>query len=238
MSDYQLPEVWEAPQPNGRSLWQTSQQQVFALNNRLFQKGSAFQLCPSNTQWDHNHYAGGIERAGWCSYDAYRIKIKWEIGLSDFVAINPNWKFQQCWINQVTKTLVFLNQPIFSCIYGEIWANWSRQILLNWTENWPFHKTGAAPLGGGFGHFFPLCSWKIVYAINRYSGSQTPIDLLDSEIGYQTFIFMAWLYHCRYYTWSWHGLLAQDKVWDRRCEGIQAFAGFNANRPAVKRAWK
>ena len=53
-------------------------------------------------------------------YDAYRIKIGGEIQFGgDFVAINPNSKFQLCWINQAIKPFVSLNRPISSLYLGE-----------------------------------------------------------------------------------------------------------------------
>ena len=67
MSDYQLPEVWEAPSQMGGAWGGLNQPTAGARFEQTLPKGgSTFPtLYPSNTQWDQgHHYAGGIERAG------------------------------------------------------------------------------------------------------------------------------------------------------------------------------
>ena len=67
MSDYQLPEVWEAPSQMGGAWGGLNQPTAGARFEQSLPKGDQpFQLyTPSNTQWNQSdHYAGRTKRVG------------------------------------------------------------------------------------------------------------------------------------------------------------------------------
>ena len=98
MSDYQLPEVWEAPELNGRSLgWLEPTNSRIARFEQTLPKGDQpFQLytLPTPNGIKATIMLEELKELGVdAGYDAYRIKIgEGDQFGSDFVAINPNSK--------------------------------------------------------------------------------------------------------------------------------------------------
>ena len=112
MSDYQLPEVWEAPNQMGGAWGSLNQPTAGARFEQSLPKGDQpFQLytLPTPNGIKVTIMLEELKELGVdADYDAYRIKI----GDGDQFGSD----FQLCWINQERKRFGSLNQPIFSCI--------------------------------------------------------------------------------------------------------------------------
>ena len=236
MSDYQLPEVWEAPSQMGGAWGGLNQPTAGARFEQTLPKGDQpFQLytLPTPNGIKVTIMLEELRELGVdAGYDAYRIKIgEGDQFGSDFVAINPNSKIP-------ANILLYLAEK-----FGELIPvdPAKRTEVLNWL----FWQTGAAPfLGGGFGHFFHYAPEKIEYAINRFAmEAKRQLDLLDKELATKPYIAGEDYSIADIAIWSWYGRLAQDKVWDRagifldvkKYKHLQAWTEKIANRPAVKR---
>ena len=162
MSDYQLPEVWEAPNQMGGAWGSLNQPTAGARFEQSLPKGDQpFQLytLPTPNGIKVTIMLEELKELGVdAGYDAYRIKIGDgdQFG-SDFVAINPNSKIpamldqsgdQAIRVFESANILLYLAEKFGQLIPTD---PAKRTEVLNWL----FWQTGAAPfLGGGFGHFF------------------------------------------------------------------------------------
>ena len=123
MSDYQLPEVWEAPSQMGRRPGVALNQPTAGAHfEQTLPKGDQpFQLytLPTPNGIKATIMLEELKELGVdAGYDAYRIKIgEGDQFGSDFVAINPNSK-NSSHVGSIRRGKRFgsLNQPIFSCI--------------------------------------------------------------------------------------------------------------------------
>ena len=191
MSDYQLPEVWEAPSQMGGAWGGLNQPTAGARFEQSLPKGDQpFQLytLPTPNGIKATIMLEELKELGVdAGYDAYRIKIGDgdQFG-SDFVAINPNSKIpamldqsgdQAIRVFESANILLYLAEKFGQLIPTD---PAKRTEVLNWL----FWQTGAAPfLGGGFGHFFHYAPEKIEYAINRFAmEAKRQLDLLDKEL--------------------------------------------------------
>ena len=241
MSDYQLPEVWEAPSQMGGAWGGLNQPTAGARFEQSLPKGDQpFQLytLPTPNGIKATIMLEELKELGVdAGYDAYRIKIGDgdQFG-SDFVAINPNSKIpamldqsgdQAIRVFESANILLYLAEKFGKLIPTD---PAKRTEVLNWL----FWQTGAAPfLGGGFGHFFHYAPEKIEYAINRFAmEAKRQLDLLDKELATKPYIAGGGLYHCgyRHLVLVWPSRPRQGLGPSRnfpKCEGIQAFASLD-----------
>ena len=252
MSDYQLPEVWEAPSQMGGAWGGLNQPTAGARFEQTLPKGDQpFQLytLPTPNGIKATIMLEELKELGVdAGYDAYRIKIgEGDQFGSDFVAINPNSKIPAM-LDQSGEEAIRVFESANILLYlAEKFGQLIPTDLAKRTEvlNWLFWQTGAAPfLGGGFGHFFHYAPEKIEYAINRFAmEAKRQLDLLDKELATKPYIAGDDYTIADIAIWSWYGRLAQDKIWDRagvfldvkEYKHLQAWTEKIANRPAVKR---
>lgn len=252
MSDYILPEVWEAPQQMGGAWGGLNQPTAGARFEQTLPKGDKpFQVYSLGTP-------NGIkvtimleelkELGLAADYDLFRIKIGDgdQFG-SDFVSINPNSKIPAMLDLSGDEPIRVFESPSILLYLADKFEHFIPKDFTKRTEvmNWLFWQTGAAPfLGGGFGHFFHYAPEKIEYAINRFAmEAKRQLDLLDKELATKTYITGEEYTIADIAIWSWYGRLAQDKVWDRagiflnvkEYKNLQRWTDLIANRPAVKR---
>ncbi|KXT76584.1 glutathione-dependent disulfide-bond oxidoreductase [Streptococcus sp. DD12] len=254
MSEYHLPDVWQAPTAMGGAWGGLNQPTAGARFDQTLPKGTApFQVYSLGTPngIKVTLMLEELKELGLANadYDLYRIAIGDgdQFG-SDFVAINPNSKIPAM-IDQSEKkpVRVFESASIllyladkFNVFIPQDWAQ--RTEVLNWL----FWSTGAAPfLGGGFGHFFHYAPEKIGYAIDRFAmEAKRQLDLLDKELADKPYIAGSDYTIADMAIWSWYGRLAQDKIWTdagkfldvQSYKNLQAWTQRIADRPATKRA--
>ena len=255
MSDYQLPEVWEAPSQMGGTWGGLNQPTAGARFEQTLPKGDQpFQLytLPTPNGIKVTIMLEELKDLGVeAGYDAFRIKIgEGDQFGSDFVAINPNSKIPAMLDQSGDQAIRVFESANILLYLAEKFGKLIPTDLANRTEvlNWLFWQTGAAPfLGGGFGHFFHYAPEKIEYAINRFAmEAKRQLDLLDKELATKPYIAGDDYTIADIAIWSWYGRLAQYKVWDRagiflnvkEYKHLQAWTEKIANRPAVKRGLK
>ena len=252
MSDYQLPEVWEAPSQMGGAWGGLNQPTAGARFEQTLPKGDQpFQLytLPTPNGIKATIMLEELKELGVdAGYDAYRIKIgEGDQFGSDFVAINPNSKIpamldqsrdQAIRVFESANILLYLAEKFGKLIPTD---PAKRTEVLNWL----FWQTGAAPfLGGGFGHFFNYAPEKIEYPINRFTmEAKRQLDLLDKELAKKAYIAGDEYSIADIAIWSWYGQLVQDKLYPGAAEFLDAlsykhlsdWAEKIAARPAVQR---
>ena len=156
MSDYQLPEVWEAPSQMGGAWGGLNQPTAGVRFEQSLSKGDQpFQLytLPTPNGIKVTIMLEELKELGVdAGYDAYRIKIGDgdQFG-SDFVAINPNSKIpamldqsgdQAIRVFESANILLYLAEKFGQLIPAD---PAKRTEVLNWL----FWQTGAAPFLGG-----------------------------------------------------------------------------------------
>ena len=156
MSDYQLPEVWEAPSQMGGAWGGLNQPTAGARFEQTLPKGDQpFQLytLPTPNGIKATIMLEELKELGVdAGYDAYRIKIgEGDQFGSDFVAINPNSKIpamldqsgdQAIRVFESANILLYLAEKFGQLIPAD---PAKRTEVLNWL----FWQTGAAPFLGG-----------------------------------------------------------------------------------------
>lgn len=252
MSDYILPEIWEAPNQMGGAWGGLNQPTAGARFKQTLPKGDKpFQVYSLGTPngIKVTIMLEELKELGFnADYDLLKIKIsEGEQFGSDFVAINPNSKIPAMLDLSEDEPVRVFESPSILLYLADKFKTLIPQDFAQRTEvmNWLFWQTGAAPfLGGGFGHFFHYAPEKIEYAINRFAmEAKRQLDLLDKELATKRFITGDDYTIADIAIWSWYGRLAQDKIWDhagiflnvKEYKNLQRWTEEIAKRPAVKR---
>ncbi|GGE25212.1 glutathione-dependent disulfide-bond oxidoreductase [Streptococcus himalayensis] len=253
MTDYKLPEVWEAPESMdgkwgglNRPTAGSRFEQTLPVGEKPFQ---LYSLGTPNgvkvTIMFEELKELGLTGA---DYDLYRIAIgEGDQFGSDFVAINPNSKIPALLDLSGDKPVRVFESAAILLYLAEKFETLLPSNSIERTEvlNWLFWQTGAAPfLGGGFGHFFHYAPESIEYAIHRFAmEAKRQLDLLDKELATKPYIAGNDYTIADIAIWSWYGQLSQDKLWDKagvflnvkEYPHLQAWTEKIAARPAVKR---
>lgn len=98
-------------------------------------------------------------------YDLYKINIgEGDQFGSDFVSINPNSKIPAMVDQSQTPNIDVFESGSILVYLAEKFGEFLPKDIQGKTEvlNWLFWQVGSGPfVGGGFGHFFPLCTREI-----------------------------------------------------------------------------
>ena len=148
MSDYQLPEVWEAPSQMGGAWGGLNQPTAGARFEQTLPKGDQpFQLytLPTPNGIKATIMLEELKELGVdAGYDAYRIKIgEGDQFGSDFVAINPNSKIPAMLDqsgDQAIRVFESANILLYKSSMPSIALPWKQNANWTyWTKNWPLN---------------------------------------------------------------------------------------------------
>ncbi|WP_415895487.1 glutathione-dependent disulfide-bond oxidoreductase [Neptuniibacter sp. PT34_22] len=188
--------------------------------------------------------AVGVEQA---EYDAHMIQIgEGDQFSSGFVDINPNSKIPALVDNsESTPARVFESGAILLYL-AKKFGHFLSENPSEQTEqlNWLFWLQGSAPyLGGGFGHFYAYAPEKFEYPIDRFTMEvKRQLDLLDKQLGNNTFIAGENYSIADIAIWPWYGELVRGNQYSAATfldvdsySNLQRWAEQIAQRPAVQR---
>src|SRR5690606_34616148 len=191
-TEYQLPEVWSAPEEGSGRYGSINRPEAGPRFERELPRGEhalqLYSLATPNGQkvtiMLEEQLAAGVTAA---EYDAHPIRIMDQDQFSSgFVAINPNSKIPALVdYSEAQPQRVFESGNILLYL-AEKFGHFLPTDRAGRTEvlNWLFWLQGSAPfIGGGFGHFYAYAPFKQEYPINRYAmETKRLLDVLDRRL--------------------------------------------------------